>query len=552
MLKEIMKNIPIELNLNTQDFQINFIREIIVAVYEKSGIDLVKDSNLKKSAEIEKFVKVMADIYKKISANTNLSYEYKNVLLQIIMNMLFDLWQNSDKAEVFFVKILQQFTPAQIVNSLNYYSGKWSNYKWIINFFAEHKKVFPTPTKKIRTIGIYYTRIFNGGIEKFISMTIPVYLKLGYRVILFTDLSFPELEYPILIPDNAREFLHVTFSTPRNSNLLLRLNELSTLIKKYDIDLWISHMRGADFPPFVQCLFCRLSGIKTVLELHSSIKADFDFRLPNLLAYNIIDAVVVISRIRREFLKNFGFNAYYVQNPITINNSKEFTGRNPKKISNTILWVGRIDVTEKNIFAVVPIMKEVIAKIPNAKLKILGAADVQIILEKLKEMIKINHLENNIEFCGFHTDVQPFYESADVMLSTSPHEGWSLVIAESKFYELPLVLYELPDNEFMRDKKGLIAVKQGDYKAAAQAIVKILNDEEIRCKLSVQARESLQPFLEYDFSGAWKKIFDDLENNESIPAPNFENKQIQTILLEEIFELQHEKNSLMAQIQNKL
>ncbi len=547
MLKEFMTNTPISLNVTLQEFQKIFLQETTAFIQEKSGVNLSQNLETLTSAEIEKIVEIVADIQSKIRANIFIPNDYKNFIVDFIMQILFEIWKKSDSSEIFFIKIRQYFTPAQIASSLFNYVKNFENYKWATNFFAEHKQIFPNSNKKIRTIGIYYFRIFNGGIERFLSLIIPIYIQQGYRVVLFTDVSVPELEYS-LPPPYGGMFERVTFSTPRNLTFE-RLQELATLIQKYSIDVFVSHMRTADFTPFVQSLFCKLSGIKFVVELHSSIK-HLDFRLPSVAGYCLADAVVVISRTRREFLKNFDVRAYYIPNPIMIEKEGNFKGRDTKKFSNTILWVGRIDVNEKNIFAVVPIMKEVVAQIPNAKLKILGAADVPIIAEKLKELIKLNQLEKNIEFCGFHTDVSEFYKSADVMLNTSPHEGWSLVISESKFYELPLVFFKLPDNELTRDGKGSIAVLFNNYHAAAKAIVKILTDENFRIKLSAEARASLQPFLDYDIGAAWQRLFEDLENDIQTPQSNFENVQIQKVFLEEIFEIQEQNNNLRLQIQN--
>ncbi len=242
-------------------------------------------------------------------------------------------------------------------------------------------------------------------------------------------------------------------------------------------------------------------------------------------------------------------NAHYIPNPIFIEDAENFNGRDPEKISNTILWVGRIDF-DKNPLAVVPIMKEVVEQIPDAKLKILGSEDSPQFCEYLKKLVQLNNLEGNIEFCGYHKNVRAFYETADVMLNTSPHEGWSLVIAESKFYELPSVIYELPDNELTRDGRGFIGVPQGDSHAAAQAIIKILTDTKLRCDLSAQARASLQPFLNYDIGGAWQRIFNDLENNVPAPSHKKENEQIQMFLLEEIFTLTQKVINLTAKIEN--
>lgn len=341
-------------------------------------------------------------------------------------------------------------------------------------------------------------------------------------------------------------FEHVVFTTPI-SLIFSRLNEWQMFIQKHDIDLIVSHLRHPMFDPFVQSLFFRLSGVKIVIELHSSIK-HFEFRLPRAISYNVSDAMIVLSNVRRQFLGNLGVNAYYIPNPLTISD-KNFKGRNPKKVSNTLLWVGRIDY-DKNPFAIVPIIREVKEKIPDVKLKLLGTADDPNYLNAFRQSIAANGLEQNIELCGYHTDVAPFYKAADLLLFTSPMEGFSLVIAESKFYELPLVLYELADTELLRDGKGYISVPQGDSHAAAQAVIKILTDKNFRCKLSAQARESLQPFINYDIAGAWKKVFEDLENDSLVPSHSFANEQIQKMLLEEIFLLTQQVQNLTAQLGN--
>lgn len=546
MLKEILENAPINLMMSETEINNTLTNEINSLIYEKCNVNLICEYDSLTSKEISEIVEVTYAVYKKILTNSIIAPENKIRVANSVMKVLFEVCKKTSNAELFFIKIFQKFTPAQIVSAVFLYAGTWKNYKWIINFFAAHKQIFPQKNTPIHTIGIYYPRIFNGGIERLLSLIIPAYMQMGYRVVLFNDISNPQIEYSL---PQSEDFKRVVFSSPRHSTFF-RLQELAELIIKYKVDLFISHYRGRDFPPFVQLLFCKLLGVKTILGLHASINFP-EFRFPMLFSYHIADAVTVLSRTRRDFLKNFGINAYYIPNPTVIENLKQFKGRNPKKVSNTILWVGRIDQIEKNIFAVVPIMKEVVSKIPNAKLKIIGTYDNKNVFKTLQELIHKNNLESNIEFCGYHTDVQPFYEAADVMLNTSPNEGWSLVIAESKFYELPLVLYELPDNEFTRDGKGYISVPQGNFQAAAKALINILTDEKLRVQMSLKARESIQPFLNYDIGGAWKKIFEELEYNESSNFHSFETEQAQNILLEEIFNLQQKINSLTKQIKNK-
>ena len=283
------------------------------------------------------------------------------------------------------------------------------------------------------------------------------------------------------------------------------------------------------------------SGNKTIVQFHEDLP-DFAFDFNNILLYALSDSLTSLSKTREKFWKNFAVRSYYIPNPMKFDDDENFQWYNSKKFSNTILWIGRV-AYNKNTIATLPIIHEVKKLIPNVKLKIVGDFEVPEVYEQMKKLIIENHLENNVEFCGYHKDVAPFYESADVMLSTSKAEGWGLSITESKFYELP-------DSELLRGGKGCEIVKQDDYKAAARAVVKILTDTEYRCTLSAEARESLQPFIDYDIVGAWKRIFDDLDNDSPVPPYDIENEKIQTFILNELLDQKLQVRKLSAQLKN--
>ena len=327
------------------------------------------------------------------------------------------------------------------------------------------------------------------------------------------------------------------------------MTELEKYFDEYGVDLFINQAHWTKLPAY-QILLSKLCNVTTAMQFHVDLEY-YAFEFTKLLIYRLADVLINLSETRREFWDNIGVRSYYVPHPVHIDNAKNFHGRDPKKISNTLLYVGRISsASDKNTFAIFQILNEVKEVIPDIRLKVLGEIFDVNALPQIKKFITENHLENNVEFLGYHKDVEPFYKSADVVLNVSPSEGWGFVFVESKFYELPLVLYELPDNELLRDGKGYVAVPQGDYKAAARAIVKILTDTEFRCKLSAEARESIQSFIDYDIAGAWQKVFDDLDNNAPVPPHNIENEKIQTLLIKEISKQKAQNQALIAHLQS--
>lgn len=542
MLKEFAENIPINLNFSAEDFQKILTRDFIILIYENCGADLTRSANSLTSVEIEKIILTTGEIYKKILANKYLSEEQKIFVANSLLCRIFELWKISTAPELFFIKLQNIFTPAEIVGAFLIYMNSIENFNWIAKFFIEHKNIFKTSNKKIQTIFVYGTSASKGGLAKYVSMIVSKYLQMGYRVIFLTDKS--DSEYP---PPGYYEnsLIKIVFE---EKNLYNRIKKLEVHLNEYKPELFIGNMQWDSFSSDMQILFFKLSGVKVVMQFHEALELHA-LRYTALKTYRLADALIVLSHEFEKFWKNFGVRSYYIQNPIFTGETKNFYGRNPKENSKTILWVGNIAV-HKNTFAALQILNEIVKKIPDVKLRILGNVSEQALLNQMKSFIATNHLEEKVEFCGHHKEVENFYKSADVMLVTSPLEGFGLAIAESKFYELPLVLYKLERNELLRDGKGYIAVEQGDFHGAAQAIIKILTNTELRCRLSEEARESIQPFLDYDIEGAWQRVFEDLENNVSIPPHDLLAESVQEFFVNELWQKNIQINNLLQRIKN--
>ena len=121
------------------------------------------------------------------------------------------------------------------------------------------------------------------------------------------------------------------------------------------------------------------------------------------------------------------------------------------------------------------------------------------------------------------------------MLMTSRREGFPLVLSESKLFGLPTVMYELPYLEQVQDGKGVIAVSQGDIKAAGIALVKLLKNSDLRKQMSIEAKESLRKFVEYDVGEAWKKVFDDIAEPDLEKQRDCIQQMVQELLMQEIY-----------------
>ena len=116
-------------------------------------------------------------------------------------------------------------------------------YFWAIpaTVYPMLREVFESRTRKdrsIRTIGTYYHRIRNGGIERVISQLIPIWTHMGYRVVLLTDEDAQKEDYPI---DTSYERVTLPSGDEAYRNFGPRAAAIQTAIRQYRIEIIVDH-----------------------------------------------------------------------------------------------------------------------------------------------------------------------------------------------------------------------------------------------------------------------------------------------------------------------
>lgn len=173
----------------------------------------------------------------------------------------------------------------------------------------------------------------------------------------------------------------------------------------------------------------------------------------------------------------------------------------------------------------VKIIEKISKELPDVKLFLVGDGTPGIVQE-VKAYITEHTLENFVSLEGFRKDVRKYYENAALSLITTQFDGYNLTVLESKAFGVPIVHYDLPYLETLKDGGGSVAVPQEDIDTAADLIVRLLRDfqrAELKI-LSEQARRSYENFATYDFINTYKKIFEQQQRGKSsttITAPKF-------------------------------
>jgi glycosyltransferase involved in cell wall biosynthesis len=148
----------------------------------------------------------------------------------------------------------------------------------------------------------------------------------------------------------------------------------------------------------------------------------------------------------------------------------------PPRRRPTILYLGRIKKykgIELGILAV-DRLKE---KYPDIRYQIVGAGDF---LDALKEMTRQRGLEGHVEFTGLKRGQEKIglLQAADVLIYTSPKEGWGLSVVEANACGTVVVASDAPGlRESVVDGQTGFLVPHGDVPALAQRIDQLLSDE---------------------------------------------------------------------------
>lgn len=278
--------------------------------------------------------------------------------------------------------------------------------------------LFPRPAA-IQTVAAYYHRLFNGGVERVISLLAPIWQRAGYRVLVITEEGPTEQDYPL--PETVP---HLQIGKAGNDPSA-RIHSWKQMIRQYQIDA-VVYNAWASPDRIFDAVAIKAQGAAFLLYAHSL--ATFNFSLPGYQGYcqqdtdALSDVVVTLSEVDQAWWSALGLRSVQTVNPCTYAPGE--TAVSPLT-SRDAVWVGRLS-PEKRVYDAFEIAQLVHAEIPDFRLRIVGKTDDDALLEEIYRYIAQRGMASYVLLEGFHPDVAPYYQSASVMLSTSEYEGFPI------------------------------------------------------------------------------------------------------------------------------
>jgi len=345
----------------------------------------------------------------------------------------------------------------------------------------------------------------------FIEVLLTRYYKPGMDFIRVSSYGAGKLEKSFKYGHRWGFLLH--FSTTRKFSLYA-LTLLYLVISLLRVGVKFDTCVACNVPfPLVGLMLRRLRLIRKVIFIsvvhpHQSRL----FRFVDKIALNSCDAIwyqtIRMEKIKEEegFIKNHNIPKILV--PIGVGSEGVGDAVASQIDWRSIGYVGRLD-NDIGLELVIEAFSQVIKKVPNAKLKIIGSGPTE---EELKLKVKRLGLEEKVEFLGFIGDRR---RTKDILSRCAlcvapyiPEKAYSMHYADSAKakeyieYGTPIIITKVPEIAFeIGEKKAGFAVNY-DKNEIAEAMIRLLTDD----KLRQECRENIKQLtLKYDY----KKIYNE-------------------------------------------
>lgn len=255
---------------------------------------------------------------------------------------------------------------------------------------------------------------------------------------------------------------------------------------------------------FYGILAARNTGARVITWEHGNYFNNWGSRLFPCLrrfAAKRSHAVVVLTqRDRENYIRHIPRCApiWVIPNPVTPCD----TAFDPE--SRVILSIGHL-VVNKGFHRAVEMAATVLKNRPDWSWVICGEGPER---RRLEEMIRAEGLQDRVLLPGLVQDLTPMYRRAAMLVMTSDLEGLPMVLLEGKAHGLPLAAFDIMTgpSEIIRDGVDGFLVAPFDLETMAQRIAELMDQEQLRIRMSENTLQNLEDFSSAKILSLWDKL----------------------------------------------
>lgn len=211
------------------------------------------------------------------------------------------------------------------------------------------------------------------------------------------------------------------------------------------------------------------------------------------------DKLVLKDKMEKSFLDK----VHVLPNPLTFEVQKNVPLK--KKI---ILAAGRLDAWHyKGFDLLLKAWAKIQSEFPQWKLQIAGGGKNSFLLKMCSDL----DIVNRVDFLGF-VDIKNQYEHAEVFVLSSRYEAFGMVLTEAMSQGCACIACDFRgrQREIITNENQGIICPTDDENAIAEALQKVLQDDEYRHNLQVNAIERSKYYELPNIMNRWNDIFKEM------------------------------------------
>lgn len=260
-------------------------------------------------------------------------------------------------------------------------------------------------------------------------------------------------------------------------------------------------------------------GSKKVIELHQS--KFFHRQYANKGLKGLIDRfreimdVRMVKKFDRFVVLTEEDKGYWgdIANMVAIPNSSIApSGSGSDCSAKRVIAIGRLDY-QKSFDRLIQAWKIVCDNSREWELDIYGQGEWK---DMLQGMIDQYGIADRCHLRGTTNDISHEYANSSMLVMSSHYEGLPMVMIEAMSSGLPCVSFDFKcgPRDIIDDGVNGLLVKDGDIEGLAEAMLKLINDDELRSSMSVEARKVIGKYNEESVMEKWIKLYSELTGRE--------------------------------------
>ncbi|MBQ2884547.1 MAG: glycosyltransferase [Alphaproteobacteria bacterium] len=362
-------------------------------------------------------------------------------------------------------------------------------------------------------------RLTGGGAERVAALWATGFVKRGHEVSIIVNTN-AKRDTTFYVPDSVKIYSlgvkvnHVKLRAVLNKirNLFYsRQKRMSKLLHELKPDVIIGVL-----PPWAYEAYqvtkdmnvCIINTEHNSFERPSCAPMSKEVEIGKFETNKIFNHVTVLTQADKDVIGNTLQNVSVLPNPLTFEPVEKVPSK--KKV---ILASGRIDAWHyKGFDILIKAFALMCKKYPEWKLQIAGTGKADS-FNFLKNLAKTEGIpDTQIEFLGFCDNIQALYQRSSIFVLSSRYEGFGMVLIEAMSQGCASIAcdYKGRQSEIITDNTQGITCPVEDVEALANAMTRMIEDDEYRMQCQYNAVERSKYYSLDNTMNRWEEIFNKL------------------------------------------